>query len=172
MTLGEINKSDLFDSGESLEPYTEIAYIIFVCFLFLMPMVLINLTIGISVGDIDSILRTSYITRYALQVEMIFGLEKRFPSFIQRKVWQSSYSFYPNRQNPTLWRKMKLLLIGTGRESSSFLGNDKETSATLDDLMSGFNRHEQALSDFSIILNRQSDILRRLAEKNDIKIDL
>ena len=45
MTLGEINKADLLDSGQSLEPYEEIANIVFIAFLFLMPMVLINLTV-------------------------------------------------------------------------------------------------------------------------------
>ena len=48
MTLGEINKADLFDSGQSLENYEEIANIVFIAFLFLMPMVLINLTVYVS----------------------------------------------------------------------------------------------------------------------------
>ena len=45
MTLGEINKSDLLDSENSLHPFESIANILMVIFLFLMPMVLINLTV-------------------------------------------------------------------------------------------------------------------------------
>ncbi len=46
MTLGEINKEDLFDSEVDLHPHEEVASILFLMFIFLMPMVLINLTVS------------------------------------------------------------------------------------------------------------------------------
>ena len=48
MTLGEINKSDLFDTGMDLYPFEEVALVLFLLFIFLMPMVLINLTVSMN----------------------------------------------------------------------------------------------------------------------------
>ena len=48
MTLGEINKADLLDTDEPLHPFTDVAYVLVVLFLFLMPMVLINLTVSLT----------------------------------------------------------------------------------------------------------------------------
>ena len=44
MTLGEVGKADIFEST-SLEPFLDVSYFLFVTFLFMMPMVLVNLTV-------------------------------------------------------------------------------------------------------------------------------
>lgn len=46
MMLGELNKDDIFNAEQSLAPFGVIVYILFIVFLFLMPMVLNNLTVS------------------------------------------------------------------------------------------------------------------------------
>ncbi len=45
MTLGELNMADIFES-DPIGPFDAVGYVIFVIFLFFMPIVLINLTVG------------------------------------------------------------------------------------------------------------------------------
>ena len=46
MLLGEINKDDIFSPDFDLAPFHELVRVMFCFFLFLMPMVLANLTVG------------------------------------------------------------------------------------------------------------------------------
>lgn len=68
MTLGEIEYVDNFLPYEDLEPFGVDVNILLLVFLFLMPIVLMNLMIGIAVGDIEKVQHNAYLKRIALQV--------------------------------------------------------------------------------------------------------
>ena len=70
MTLGEINKSDLLDTGVSLYPFEGIANILLVIFLFLMPMVLINLTVSIAPPDLRT---TACLTAFSKYLDSLLS---------------------------------------------------------------------------------------------------
>ncbi|EGW09908.1 Transient receptor potential cation channel subfamily A member 1 [Cricetulus griseus] len=92
MMLGDINYRDAF-----LEPLLkkELAYPILtfgqlILFTMFVPIVLMNLLIGLAVGDIAEVQKHASLKRSAMQVELHTNLEKKLPLWYLRKVDQKS----------------------------------------------------------------------------------
>ncbi|XP_072018517.1 transient receptor potential cation channel subfamily A member 1-like isoform X2 [Amphiura filiformis] len=148
MTLGEINKGDLLDSGESLYPFELVANILVVTFLFLMPMVLINLT-----------------------VDIIFGFEKKFPLWLQRKVWSAGGIYTPNKPKNSCLEKVSRFILGSATNAnflSKKVDNEAAKPATVDDVLQEISRHETILNSLSTMMYQQGELLHRLAESQGI----
>ncbi|XP_072032763.1 transient receptor potential cation channel subfamily A member 1-like [Amphiura filiformis] len=173
MTLGEINKSDILDDTDvDLAPFEEVANVLMVIFLFVMPMVLINLTIGISVGDIEHILDSSYYKRFSLQTNIILRTEKGFPRWLQRRVWFPEADYWPNKRKGTLRRKAQSILGGS---NTRFLRKSREETSrdvTVQDVLMEVRRNDSTIAMLSTIIQQQGNLLRRIAKKHDIKVDL
>ncbi|XP_015454094.1 transient receptor potential cation channel subfamily A member 1 [Pteropus alecto] len=99
MMLGDINYRDAF-----LEPFlrNELAYPVLsfaqlIVFTMFVPIVLMNLLIGLAVGDIAEVQKHALLKRIAMQVELHTNLEKKLPLWFLRQVDQSSIIVYPNR---------------------------------------------------------------------------
>ncbi|XP_021563682.1 transient receptor potential cation channel subfamily A member 1 [Carlito syrichta] len=99
MMLGDINYRDAF-----LEPYlrNELSYPVLsfaqlITFTIFVPIVLMNLLIGLAVGDIAEVQKHAALKRIAMQVELHTSLEKKLPLWFLRKVDQKSTTVYPNR---------------------------------------------------------------------------
>ncbi|XP_007945544.1 transient receptor potential cation channel subfamily A member 1 [Orycteropus afer afer] len=99
MMLGDINYRDSF-----LEPFlrNELAYpvlsfIQLITFTMFVPIVLMNLLIGLAVGDIAEVQKHALLKRIAMQVKLHTSLEKKLPIWFLRKVDQPSITVYPNR---------------------------------------------------------------------------
>ncbi|EDL14331.1 transient receptor potential cation channel, subfamily A, member 1, isoform CRA_a [Mus musculus] len=99
MMLGDINYRDAF-----LEPLfrNELAYPVLtfgqlIAFTMFVPIVLMNLLIGLAVGDIAEVQKHASLKRIAMQVELHTNLEKKLPLWYLRKVDQRSTIVYPNR---------------------------------------------------------------------------
>ncbi|XP_072034633.1 uncharacterized protein [Amphiura filiformis] len=172
MTLGEINKSDLLDTGVSLHPFDEVANFLVLIFLFLMPMVLINLTIGISVGDIEAIMESSYFKRFSLQVDIIHRIEKRLPRRLQRAVWLPTGEFWPNKTRSALVRKIKPWLGGSSTKFLRKSQEEAEKEITVRDVMNEVTKHENSISSLTVLVQQQGKLLSRIAEKHDIKLEI
>ncbi|WAQ95707.1 TRPA1-like protein [Mya arenaria] len=75
MTLGEIGFVETFVESNN-SPFTVDSYIILILFVIVMPIALMNLLIGIAVGDIDKIQKQAYIKRIGLQLKYyMFGIQ-------------------------------------------------------------------------------------------------
>lgn len=99
MMLGDISYRDSF-----LEPYlrNELVYPVLsfaqlIVFTMFVPIVLMNLLIGLAVGDIAEVQKHALLKRIAMQVELHTNLEKKLPLWFLRKVDQKSIIVYPNR---------------------------------------------------------------------------
>lgn len=99
MMLGDVNYHDAF-----LEPFlrNELAYPVLsfaqlIAFTMFVPIVLMNLLIGLAVGDIAEVQKHALLKRTAMQVELHTSLEKKLPLWFLRKVDQKSAIVYPNR---------------------------------------------------------------------------
>lgn len=80
MMLGEIDFLGTYvrpyylnEEGRSL-PFPIPAFLILGLFMVLMPILLMNLLIGLAVGDIESVRRNAQLKRLAMQVSLGFGL--------------------------------------------------------------------------------------------------
>ncbi|KAI4539720.1 hypothetical protein MG293_010115 [Ovis ammon polii] len=99
MMLGDINYHDAF-----LEPYLKdeleyplLSFVHLITFTMFVPIVLMNLLIGLAVGDIAEVQKHALLKRIAMQVELHTSLEKKLPLWFLHKVDQKSIIVYPNR---------------------------------------------------------------------------
>lgn len=80
MMLGEIDFLGTYvkpyymtnDEERSFLPFPMPAFLILGLFMVLMPILLMNLLIGLAVGDIESVRRNAQLKRLAMQVNIIF----------------------------------------------------------------------------------------------------
>lgn len=74
-------------------------------FMILMPILLMNLLIGLAVGDIESVRRNAQLKRLAMQVVLHTELERKLPQMLLEKIDKTELIEYPNEVI-----KVKLLL--------------------------------------------------------------
>lgn len=67
-------------------------------FAILMPILLMNLLIGLAVGDIETVRRNASMKRLAMQVEHHTDLEKRLPNQILKYVRKNEVYEFPNKR--------------------------------------------------------------------------
>ncbi|XP_077979567.1 transient receptor potential cation channel subfamily A member 1-like [Glandiceps talaboti] len=111
MTIGEIDYVDIFHSGISLYPFNTISHVLFVIFLFLMPIVLMNLLVGIAVGDIDKIQQNAELGKIEIEVLFTGQIENNVPKWIQRKFYLAMETTEPNKLKKMKFMKLKRLLV-------------------------------------------------------------
>lgn len=115
MMLGEIDFLNTYvhHSGTYLQ-FPIPAYIILILFMVLMPILLMNLLIGLAVGDIESVRRNAQLKRLAMQVskmhidkDLVYHqferqvilhseLERKLPKMLLQKVTKNEIIEYPN----------------------------------------------------------------------------
>lgn len=66
--------------------------------MILMPILLMNLLIGLAVGDIESVRRNAQLKRLAMQVVLHTELERKLPQMWLEKADRSELIEYPNTQ--------------------------------------------------------------------------
>lgn len=97
-------------------PYPGISYVVYVIFCVCMPIIIKNLLIGLSVGDVNRILQSAKMEQHAMQVELLLELERATPRKVLRKIWVPYCVEYPNRKRT--W-KQKLVEFGSPKKHSA-----------------------------------------------------
>ena len=78
--------------------YPTLNFIFLILFILLMPILFINLLIGLAVGDIDMVLKNARLKRLAMQVQYHTALEQRWvPAWLLRRTHKSELKIYPNQ---------------------------------------------------------------------------
>ncbi|CAD7082067.1 unnamed protein product [Hermetia illucens] len=72
------------------------SFVILSLFMILMPILLMNLLIGLAVGDIESVRRNAQLKRLAMQVVLHTELERKLPQMWLEKVDKMELIEYPN----------------------------------------------------------------------------
>ncbi len=106
MMLGEIDfletflrPFELIKDPSNYIGYQLIAALFFlVIFAVLMPILLMNLMIGLAVGDIETVRRNAQLKRLTMQVELYTDLERKLPKQFLKFVDKMEVYEYPNRK--------------------------------------------------------------------------
>uniref|UniRef100_A0A674AL88 Transient receptor potential cation channel, subfamily A, member 1b n=1 Tax=Salmo trutta TaxID=8032 RepID=A0A674AL88_SALTR len=100
MMVGELNyQSNILDIYlDNKLPFPLLTFYMFVVFVILMPILLMNMMIGLAVGDIAEVKRTAALKRIAMQIELHTNLEEKMPYWLLKRVDQSFFTIYPNRK--------------------------------------------------------------------------
>ncbi|KAG5888861.1 hypothetical protein JTB14_031419 [Gonioctena quinquepunctata] len=104
MMLGEIDFLGTYvkpyymtnDGERSFLPFPLPAFLVLGLFMVLMPILLMNLLIGLAVGDIESVRRNAQLKRLAMQVVLHTELERKLPQCLLERVDKSEMIEYPN----------------------------------------------------------------------------
>lgn len=98
-------------------PLPRLTFALFLVFILMVSIVLVNLLVGLAVGDIESIQRTASLRALIDQVFLVDTIMKSYPSWILRRIHKSSLEIKPN-QNSFLKR---VLLAGSDLSAREFM---------------------------------------------------
>lgn len=98
MMLGEMDFVGMYVEPfhKSELPFAVPVFLILSLFMILMPILLMNLLIGLAVGDIESVRRNAQLKRLAMQVVLHTELERKLPAVWLEKVDKLELKEYPN----------------------------------------------------------------------------
>ena len=88
MTSGELEYDNIFFGEHILDeavPYLWTTRVFFVSFVIIMPIIIMNLLVGLAVDDIKGVQESAVLQRLAMQVELTLNVEKLLPECIKRR---------------------------------------------------------------------------------------
>ncbi|XP_043192938.1 transient receptor potential cation channel subfamily A member 1 homolog isoform X2 [Amphibalanus amphitrite] len=108
MMIGEFDYSNIFFDDSQTVPFPEVTYTLFVAFLILMSIIIMNLLVGLAVDDIKAVQEQASLKRLAMTVQLVLDVESILPDFILRKLTVRTMTIYPNQRKKNfiakLWR--------------------------------------------------------------------
>ncbi|KAK3859862.1 hypothetical protein Pcinc_034051 [Petrolisthes cinctipes] len=100
MMIGELEFDSIFHSGSpSMLPYPEVTYMLFVLFLILMTILVMNLLLGLAVDDIKAVQDQAILKRLAMQTQLVFDVESVIPETLRRMFMVSRKEVHPNTRH-------------------------------------------------------------------------
>ncbi|KAL9969342.1 hypothetical protein ACROYT_G021546 [Oculina patagonica] len=183
MMLGEMDYSDMLTDnvvnnnkvpGTNIlyVPLPELSYIMFVMFVLSVSIVLMNLLVGLAVGDIDSIQKTATLRTLMDQAFLVDNMQKKTPEWFQRLFYKTSLEFKPN-QNTFI---KKFAFAGIGVSDDEFLDlirkKDSHQSTNEEDLdnydQQRLERQEERIKTLQATVDAQGELLRAIADKLEV----
>ncbi|XP_005362408.1 transient receptor potential cation channel subfamily A member 1 [Microtus ochrogaster] len=163
MMLGDINYRDAF-----LEPFLkkELAYPVLtfgqlIAFTMFVPIVLMNLLIGLAVGDIAEVQKHAALKRIAMQVELHTNLEKKLPLWFLRKVDQQYTVVYPNR--PRHGRMLRFFHYFLCTQETRQEAPNTDMCLEIEIL-----KQKYRLKDLTSLLEKQHELIKLIIQKMEI----
>lgn len=166
MTLGELDYENDFIKAPSRPPYPEAVNIVFVLFALSMPIILMNMLIGLAVGDIDTIQKKSVMERYVMQVELLLEIEESLPKWILRRVQVDKYEEFPNRRS-NLGTKVYDMIIGLGKAES--MEDDDALSPGMTQILEKIAEQESKIDDIYELLQGQSKSKKAIGQREGLE---
>ncbi|XP_077208275.1 transient receptor potential cation channel subfamily A member 1 isoform X1 [Paroedura picta] len=163
MMLGDINYHEAF-----LDPlfthrlrYPFLSFVILTVFTLLIPILLMNLLIGLAVGDIAEVQKFAALKRIAMQVNLHTNLEKKLPYWFLSRVDQETITVYPNR--PRYCGFMSVFQYCFGCDDAAADTQSADTTLELEVL-----KQKYRLKDMAALLEKQHCLLKLVIQKMEI----
>uniref|UniRef100_A0A8C4GDH1 Transient receptor potential cation channel, subfamily A, member 1b n=1 Tax=Dicentrarchus labrax TaxID=13489 RepID=A0A8C4GDH1_DICLA len=167
MMVGELNyQNNFLDAYLKNElPFGLLTYFIFVNFVLLMPILLVNLMIGLAVGDIAEVQRNAALKRIAMQIELHTALEDKLPYWFVKRVDKNSITVYPNRKCSKVSSIFKILyniLI------CLFWSRLQAKSQRCPAIENELTKQKYRMKEMSSTLEKQHNLLKLIIQKMEI----
>ncbi|XP_031565445.1 transient receptor potential cation channel subfamily A member 1-like [Actinia tenebrosa] len=157
MTLGEVSYDSTYNQTELKHSFLN--YFIFVIFCFLMPIILMNMLIGLAVGDIDNIRQHAVVERYIMQIEHLIELEESLPMWILRRLRIKEHVEYPNQPKGLVTKLWDAFCsLGIPKEDSSDYHH--RIPMMLTQINDKITTNENRIKELNNAIIRQNQILR------------
>ncbi|XP_069369144.1 transient receptor potential cation channel subfamily A member 1 [Paralichthys olivaceus] len=167
MMVGELNyQNNFLEAYMNNElPFGPLTYLIFVQFVLLMPILLMNLMIGLAVGDIAEVQRNAVLKRIAMQIELHTALEDKLPYWFMKRVDKPSITIYPNRKCSR--RYIQQLFIGS-EESVEVSSRVQAKSQSCTMIENELRKQKSRMKEMSSLLEKQHSLLKLVIQKMEI----
>nr|XP_046149003.1 transient receptor potential cation channel subfamily A member 1-like isoform X1 [Oncorhynchus gorbuscha] len=166
MMVGELNyQSNILDIYlDNKLPFPFLTFYMFVVFVILMPILLMNMMIGLAVGDIAEVKRTAGLKRIAMQIELHTNLEEKMPYWLLKRVDQSFFTIYPNRK----CSKASILNFWSQGETNEVQTRLMTNSSNSTSVEAELRRQKYRLKEISSVLEKQHDLMKLMIKKMEI----
>uniref|UniRef100_A0A915HKV2 Transient receptor potential cation channel subfamily A member 1 n=1 Tax=Romanomermis culicivorax TaxID=13658 RepID=A0A915HKV2_ROMCU len=155
--------------------YPHLTYGFLLTFVILMPILFINLLIGLAVGDIEIVQKDASLKRLAMQVQYHTELENRMPNRLLRRFQKKELIKYPNGRGTgegklqflrTLVKKH--LLSDDKRAGDHAPGQNQDEN---DRIMQEMDKTKSSMNEMKQKIDRMSDLLQTLIGRMGIEMD-
>ncbi|KAA0719270.1 Transient receptor potential cation channel subfamily A member 1 [Triplophysa tibetana] len=165
MMVGEINYQDNFLKPflKGNLPFPNLTLVMFVWFVLLVPILLMNLLIGLAVGDIAEIQTNACLKRIAMQIELHTNLEERLPYWFMKRVDQIAVKEFPNR---CFRGKKKWFLFGNKVKRVRTRLSPSNPQCT--PLKRELTKQKYRLKEMSDVMEKQHNLLKLIVQKMEI----
>ncbi|KAK6302662.1 hypothetical protein J4Q44_G00270170 [Coregonus suidteri] len=168
MMVGELNYQEnvLKPFLGGILPFPYLTYSIFVMFTFAVPILLMNLMIGLAVGDIAEVQANAELKQIGMQIELHTSLEEKMPYWLMKRVDQTSLTEYPNR---ACGRKRAMLfsMLDMAHERTTL----NLTSHPSTPMEQEISKQKYRLKEMSNIIEKQHNLLKLIVQKMDISLE-
>ncbi|CDQ58102.1 unnamed protein product [Oncorhynchus mykiss] len=175
MMAGELNYQEnvLKPFLGGILPFPYLTYCIFVMFTFAVPILLINLMIGLAVGDIAEVQANAELKQIGMQIELHTSLEEKMPYWLMKRVDQISLTEYPNRACDgkklmiyNIFESLKMLfaMLGMAHERTTL----NLTSHPPTPMEQEIRKQKYRLKEMSNIIEKQHNLLKLIVQKMEI----
>uniref|UniRef100_A0AAQ4QHV1 Transient receptor potential cation channel, subfamily A, member 1b n=1 Tax=Gasterosteus aculeatus aculeatus TaxID=481459 RepID=A0AAQ4QHV1_GASAC len=167
MMVGELNyQSNILGPYQQNElPFGVLTYFIFVMFVLLMPILLVNLMIGLAVGDIAEVQRNAALKRIGMQIELHTALEDKLPYWFMKRVDKRSLIIYPNRR----CSKNFIRQFFTGEDDTNDVWNRLQAQPQRCTLVENELRKQKfRMKEMSCTMEKQHNLLKLIIQKMEI----
>ncbi|KAK3534710.1 hypothetical protein QTP86_023793 [Hemibagrus guttatus] len=164
MMAGELNYQDNFLKPYMAQhlPFPILTYMIFVWFVLLVPILLMNLLIGLAVGDIAEVKNNACLKQIGMQIELHTNLEERLPHCFMKRVDQISVKEFPNK----CYKGKRWFICGHEVNKVRARLCSSTRPSTL--LERELTKQKQRLKDLSENLEKQHNLLKLIVQKMEI----
>ncbi|XP_038056878.1 transient receptor potential cation channel subfamily A member 1-like isoform X2 [Patiria miniata] len=163
-------------------PFMHLSFSFLALLILFLPIILMNLLIGLAVGDIAKVQQDAKLQRLAMQVEMYTEMEQKIPAKILEWVDMDYVIIFPNKKScqrerygNKLWRKIKKSMYGESnlekveanmKSCQLFTGSREGRECS-----SEMNIFKKKLKSLSSQMDKQHDLLRLIVQKMEISTE-
>uniref|UniRef100_A0A673XST1 Transient receptor potential cation channel, subfamily A, member 1a n=1 Tax=Salmo trutta TaxID=8032 RepID=A0A673XST1_SALTR len=157
MMVGELNYQEnvLKPFLGGILPFPYLTYCIFVMFTFAVPILLINLMIGLAVGDIAEVQANAELKQIGMQIELHTSLEEKMPYWLMKRIDRTSLTEYPNR-------------ACDGKVCPFYKTTLNLTSHPPTHMEQEISKQKYRLKEMSNIIEKQHNLLKLIVQKMEI----
>ncbi|XP_060762606.1 transient receptor potential cation channel subfamily A member 1a [Neoarius graeffei] len=167
MMAGEINYQDNFEKPYMNKrlPFPTLTYFIFIWFVLLVPILLMNLMIGLAVGDIAEVKNNACLKQIGMQIELHTSLEERLPYWFMKRVDQISMKEFPNK----CYKGKKWFSWGSDvNKVRARLSSSTQQSTQLERELT---KQKHRLKDLCESMEKQHNLLKLIVQKMEISAE-
>ncbi|XP_078698733.1 transient receptor potential cation channel subfamily A member 1 homolog isoform X2 [Branchiostoma floridae x Branchiostoma belcheri] len=185
MMIGEFDFDSIFhtfeDKGDAAEYadqlfYGPVTYIIFVVFVIIGSIIIMNLLVGLAVDDIKGVQEEAVLERLAMQVDLTLDVEQNLPEFIRKRFVRKQETMKPNAIHTSALKAWLFSDSATSAQAIAKALNPEKTEIEKlqeqqEDLMEVVNELRYRVKNMKYQNDRLEELLVALVDQAGLQVD-